>query len=88
MFWLNSDGENSKWLETDFEFRGFELIKIKKDSRKQKDKTSSQLPFPLSIFQFSAHKVLVREPKTWREILAACGSMDIYRSVSIKSIRF
>ena len=52
MFWLNSDGENSKWLETDFEFRGFELIKIK--SRKQKDKTSSQLPFPLSIFQFSA----------------------------------
>ena len=30
MFWLNSDGENSKWLETDFEFRGFELIKIKK----------------------------------------------------------
>ena len=54
MFWLNSDGENSKWLETDFEFRGFELIKIKKDSRKQKDKTSWQLPFPLSIFQFSA----------------------------------
>ena len=46
--------KSSKWLETDFEFREFELIKIKKDSRKQKDKTSWQLPFPLSIFQFSA----------------------------------